>query len=107
MGKILSRWKEVVLGAVGLALLIWMVDQIGFSALKENLMNFGPGPALFLIGLYGLAQVCFAMAWFVLLEGRGMERLTFWEIFLAYTAGDAVNMTVPSGNIAGEPVKVM
>lgn len=107
MGKIPSRWKEVVLSAVGLALLIWMVEKIGLSALKENLMNFGPGPALLLIALYGLAQVSFAMAWFVLLEGREGERPAFRDIFLAYAAGDAVNMTVPSGNIAGEPVKVM
>ena len=90
----------------GFGLLLWMVHKIGFSALKENLLRFGFARTLALILIYGAAQICFCLAWyFILIDPQ--KKLTFWKTFLAYAAGDALNMTIPSGNLAGEPVKVM
>lgn len=97
------RYIELILGLGGLILLVWMIQKIGVPKLKEHLLNFGLGPTLFLILFYTLAQFSFCAAWFVLLNGR----LSFRETFLVYCAGDALNMTVPSANLAGEPVKVM
>lgn len=101
------RWLEVFLGLGGLALLFWMIQKIGFDTILQSLSRFGLLPALFLIALYTLAQLCFCGAWHVLLQDGPGKTLKFWEIFLVYSAGDALNMTVPSGNLAGEPVKVM
>ncbi|OGR87220.1 MAG: hypothetical protein A3A86_05140 [Elusimicrobia bacterium RIFCSPLOWO2_01_FULL_60_11] len=83
-----------------------MVRRTGYSVLAENLSRFGLGSTLFLILLYTLAQMAFCMAWFVLLRDKN-HPIGFWRTFLAYAAGDALNMTVPSGNLAGEPVKMM
>jgi len=83
-----------------------MAHKIGFSVLKENLLNFGFTATFSLILLYTFSQVAFCEAWYVLLAERN-KTLTFWKTFLAYAAGDALNMTVPSANLAGEPVKAM
>ncbi len=102
----MAKKLQILLGIGGLALLFWMIQRVGFSVLKENLLHFGLGPALFLIALYTLAQIAFALAWYVVLDDPE-KKLSFWDIFVAYAAGDALNMTIPSGNLAGEPVKVM
>src|SRR3989338_9193856 len=101
-----KRAVNVFLGACGLGLLVWMIDKIGFSVLKNSLLDFGFGPAFLLIAIYTLAQLCFCAAWYVVLDDP-QKNLSFGRTFLAYAAGDALNMTIPSGNLAGEPVKVL
>lgn len=97
------RWAELFLGMGGVLLLIWIIHKIGFPNLRESLVHFGVARSFFLVLLYALAQFSFCAAWHVLLN----DRLSFFETFLAYSAGDALNMTIPSANLAGEPVKVM
>lgn len=109
MNKIKSfifQWIEVLLGIGGAILLAWTIQKIGYSALKENLVHFGAMPALFLIVLYSLAQFCFTAAWLWVIEDPE-KKLGFWKLFPSYLAGDALNMTIPSGNLAGEPVKIL
>jgi hypothetical protein len=89
-----------------LALLAWIVNQVGFSVLKDHLARFGLGSTLALIAIYTLAQISFCAAWVCALTGSG-KQLGFWRVFAAYAAGDALNMTIPSGNLAGEPVKIL
>lgn len=102
----MAKTLHVLLGIAGLGLLAWMVHRTGFSTLADNLAHFGFASTLFLIILYTFSQMAFCMAWFVLLRDRN-HPIGFWKTFLAYAAGDALNMTVPSGNLAGEPVKMM
>ena len=102
----MAKKLHLVLGIGGLGLLVWMIYRTGFSILKANLLHFGLWSSLFLIALYALAQISFGAAWYVVLE-EADKSVGFWRIFLAYAAGDALNMTVPSGNLAGEPVKIM
>ena len=102
----MSKILQIILGTAGFGLLAWMIHQAGASLLWENLLRFGLGSTLGLIALYTLSQIAFCMAWFVLLKDRN-HPIGFWRTFLAYAAGDALNMTVPSGNLAGEPVKIM
>lgn len=101
-----SRAIHLLLGVLGAALLIWMVKKIGVHALLLNLATFGFWKTVSLILIYTLAQVAFCAAWHVILQAY-RSNITFWETFRAYAAGDALNMTVPSANLAGEPVKVM
>ena len=96
---------EILLGLGGLTLLGWMIHRIGLSLLWSNLSHFGLMPTLFLAAVYSLAQVFFCLAWLWVVDPFGA--VGFGRLFAAYLAGDALNMTVPSGNLAGEPVKVM
>lgn len=101
----MAKRVHFFLGIGGAAFLFWMIHKIGFESLKENLLRFGLGSTLFLVLLYALAQIAFCAAWFVILPER--KKVGFWRTFAAYAAGDALNMTIPSGNLAGEPVKIM
>ena len=102
----MAKTLHALLGIAGLGLLAWMVRRTGYSTLADNLAQFGLGSTLFLIALYAFSQMAFCAAWFVLLRDKN-HPIGFWKTFLAYAAGDALNMTVPSGNLAGEPVKIM
>lgn len=101
-----SQWIQIFLGICGLYLLWWTIQKIGFSVLKENLIRFGFFSTVFLILLYALAQFSFCAAWLFVVNDPE-KKLGFWKLFIAYLAGDAVNMTVPSANLAGEPVKIL
>lgn len=100
-----SKAIHALLGLLGLALLAYMVHRIGMTKLKEQLIALGFYRTAGLVLLYALAQFCFAEAWQVLLKASA-PRISFGSTFKAYAAGDAVNMTVPSANLAGEPVKI-
>lgn len=97
---------HAALGALGLALLVWMVQKIGIDVLLGNLKAFGFTNTLALIAVYTLAQIAFCAAWHVILVTY-QRSIRFRDTFRAYAAGDALNMTVPSANLAGEPVKVL
>lgn len=103
---VLRRWKEILLAGVGVALIAYMVHRITFEAIRAQLVEFGLAPMAGLIVLYGLFQLSFAAGWWIVFSAF-KERPAFRTVLYAYVAGDAVNMTVPSGNLAGEPVKVL
>ncbi len=100
------RWIHIFLGIGGLLLLGWMVHKIGWQTILNNLQTFGFAPTLALILIYALAQMAFCAAWYVVIVHQ-KERIHFFHTFAAYLTGDAINMTVPSANLAGEPVKVL
>ncbi len=100
------RWIHLLLALGGLTLLGWMIHKIGWQTILNNLQTFGVGPTLFLILLYSIAQMSFCAGWYVCILDHD-NRVHFWHIFTAYLTGDAINMTVPSANLAGEPVKVL
>jgi uncharacterized membrane protein YbhN (UPF0104 family) len=100
------HWKGFILGLAGVLLILWMIHKIGFSTVSENLVRFGAGSTLFLILLYSAAQMLYCLAWHVILVGHGSP-VSLWKTFIAYSAGDALNMTIPSANLAGEPVKTL
>jgi glycosyltransferase 2 family protein len=102
----MRKTVQVLLALAGLSLLGWMIHKAGYEHIKNNLAAFGFGSTLFLIALYTSGQVLFWAAWYAVL-GEKRKAVGAWRSFLAYAAGDALNMTIPSGNLAGEPIKVM
>ncbi len=97
---------HLILTLLGAALLAWMIRKIGLGVLVHNLVAFGFANTVMLIVIYTLAQTAFCAAWHVILLCY-QSSFGFWETFRAYAAGDALNMTIPSANLAGEPVKIL
>src|SRR5581483_5080718 len=87
---IFRKWKEILLGSVGMALLAYMVHRVTFEAIRAQLVQFGLIPMLGLIALYGLFQACFAAGLWILFRAFD-DQARFRDIFIAYVAGDAVN----------------
>jgi len=95
--------KNVFSFLLGLALFAGLLYWIRASTVMEHLSRVGPWIAVVILG-YGLVQLCFVLAWRVLLDSDA-KSVGWWELFRVYLAGDAVNYVVVSGNLAGEPLK--
>lgn len=102
----LTRSLEFFLGLFGLAFLGFMIHKIGWNTLLTQIKELGWQAPLFFVLLYGVSQLCFTLAWDAVVK-RKQWGVSLWQLFRAYLAGDALNMTIPSGNLAGEPVKIM
>jgi hypothetical protein len=84
----------------GLACLAGVLATVGWSAVAANLARIGFW-FFALVALYGVAQLAYATAWWVL-TGPAPRPFTFGELFAAYLGGDSVNYVTTVG---GEPVK--
>lgn len=98
-----SRILSSILLVIGAGLFISLLYWTGPHTLMEHIRAAGP-VLLLVILFYGLAQMSYAQAWRVLL-GEDRHKIPFFKLFGVYLAGDAVNYLIPSGNLAGEPVK--
>ncbi len=95
--------KNILPFLLGLALFAGLLYWVRASSVMGYIARVGPWIAAVILG-YGLVQLSFVLAWRVLL-GADVKAVGLWELFRIYLAGDAVNYTVASGNLAGEPLK--
>jgi uncharacterized protein (TIRG00374 family) len=94
---------QVALIVAGTCLLVAIFWAVGLPAIEESLSQIGLWfPALVL--LYLGAQLAFMAGWWVVTACE-VRAEGFLKLFGIYLAGDAINYVVPSGNLAGEPVK--
>jgi uncharacterized protein (TIRG00374 family) len=87
----------------GLAILIWILWEVGRPAIEANLTAIGwwfPG----LVGLFLVAQLFFFAGWWILIDPESLPSNP-WRLFGIYLAGDTFNYLIPSANFAGEPLK--
>jgi len=98
-----SRFWDLLLLVVGLSLFAALIKFCGAKSIAESFQKIGWRIAP-LVLLYGIWQLSFAYAWTFAFVSRP-QNLPFWKIFGIYLVGDAINYCVPSGNLAGEPVK--
>ncbi len=100
------RYKQ--LGSLGLfvagiAVLIWILWEVGRPAIEANLAAIGwwfPG----FVGLFLVAQLFFFAGWWILIDHQ-LVPSNPWGLFGIYLAGDSINYLIPSANFAGEPLK--
>jgi uncharacterized protein (TIRG00374 family) len=95
--------KNLLSFLLGLAVFAGLLYWIRAAAVMEHLSRVGPWIVAVILG-YGLVQLCFVLAWRVLLDSDALS-IGLWELFRVYLAGDAINYVVVSGNLAGEPLK--
>jgi hypothetical protein len=88
--------------AGGLALLVWVVRQVGVRQLEADIRQVGWG-LVAIIALGGLRFVARAIAWRLCLERP--HRLPLAGAFAAVVCGDALGNLTPLGPLVGEPAK--
>ncbi len=94
------RGLRIALFLAGLGALGAILAKVGWASVAANLALIGPWFAG-LVALYALAQIAFALGWWVL-TGPAPRPVRFGELFAAYLGGDSINYFT---SVGGEPVK--
>lgn len=97
------RLLSAGLFAAGLGLTVWILWAVGWPAVEANVSLIGAW-FVALVGLYLFAQLAFMAGWWVVFDPH-VRPASFLGLFGVYLAGDSINYLIPSGNLAGEPVK--
>ena len=97
----MSRWLRPLLVLTGLAVVAYLIAQIGPTAIWSSFVRLGWRLPLVLAFPYVLAAVVDTLAWRLLLSGP----VPFGLIFRARLAGEAVNLATPTMAVGGEPLK--
>jgi hypothetical protein len=87
---------------LGLALLVWLVRQVGLAAIADGARQVGFG-FLALVALGGVRFFCRALAWRRCLDDP--SRLAVSTAFAATLAGDALGNVTPLSVLVSEPAK--
>ena len=82
--------KNVFSFLLGLALFVGLLYWIRANTVMEHLSRVGPWIAVVILG-YGLVQLCFVLAWRVLLDSDA-KSVGLWQLFRVYLAGDAADV---------------
>jgi Lysylphosphatidylglycerol synthase TM region len=96
-----GRAARVLLALAGVAVIAVIFRAVGWSAVEKNLAVIG-GWFVLLVLLYALAQLAFALGWWVVIDPRPRAS-AFAGVFAIYLAGDSLNYL--AANVGGEPVK--
>jgi uncharacterized protein (TIRG00374 family) len=89
--------------ALGMALLLFLIWQIGLDQLWHQLSLLGWGLVLIIL-IEGVADIFHAIAWRFCLSGPH-RLLSFWSIFRIRMAGFAINYLTPTAALGGEVTK--
>jgi glycosyltransferase 2 family protein len=96
-----SRWFRPLLVLTGLAVVGYLVAQIGPAAIWSSFVTLGWRLPIVLTFPYALAALVDTIAWRLLLPGPVPLSL----VFRARLAGEAVNLAPPTMAVGGEPLK--
>jgi len=96
-----SRWLRPLLVLTGLAVVAYLVAQIGPASIWSSFVTLGWRLPLVLAFPYALAGLVDTIAWRLLLPGP----VSLGLVFRARLAGEAVNLATPTMAVGGEPVK--
>jgi glycosyltransferase 2 family protein len=95
------RFLLFVAGLLTLGLIVW---HIGPGNIYDAAVQLGPVALLVMLIPSIIMYVIEAYGWKVTLGPLGKD-IPFWRVLAIRTAGEAVNMTTPSGYVGGEPLK--
>ena len=97
----MSRWFRALLVLTGLALVGYLVAQIGPAAIWSSFVTLGWRLPLVLAFPYSLAAAVDTLAWRLLLP----TPVPFLLLFRARLAGEAVSLATPTMSVGGDPLK--
>jgi putative membrane protein len=99
-------WLHLVALLGGIALVTFLVWNVGFDEVLTHLQHIGWRAPLLFLPYLGVA-LCDAKGWAYAIPPTSAARTApLWRIALARLAGEAINNLTPTANVGGEPIKV-
>ena len=95
-----ARALTPLLLVAGLAVVGWLVREIGLGAVWDVMRALGWRLLVLICFPFSTAVVLDTLGWGVLLRDR---RVPFGVLLRARLAGEAVNLTTPTASVGGEP----
>jgi uncharacterized protein (TIRG00374 family) len=96
-----SRWLRPLLVLIGLALVGYLVAQVGPATIWSSFVTLGWRLPVVLAFPYALAAVVDTLAWRLLLPAP----VPFLLLLRARLAGEAVSLATPTLSVGGDPLK--
>lgn len=90
---------------LGLALFAYLLCEIGVDTIAHNLKTIGWGLVVVVL-LEGGMNFTNTVGWWFTFDPKE-RNAGLWHLFLARLAGTALNQTLPSATVGGEPLKVV
>ncbi len=97
-----ARALRPLLILAGLAVIAWLLLEIGPRAVWDTIRALGWRLALLLCFPFSVGVVLDTLGWGLLLHDH---RVPFMVLLRARLAGEAVNLTTPTASVGGEPLK--
>jgi uncharacterized protein (TIRG00374 family) len=97
----MSRLRVALLLA-GAGVLIWLIARIGPAAVVDALTRVTWWQLALICGLHGMALAVDTLGW---RYAFARDRIPFWTLLVARTAGEAVNLVSALASVGGEAVK--
>lgn len=95
---------RLVLAVLGVGLFAVFVARVGWGRVLRLLRSLGPS-ALAMPGPFVAVYIFEALGWRYAFPGRQGHELSYWSLLKCRQAGETLSHVVPTGNLAGEPVK--
>lgn len=102
----MSRWLQLALFSVGVAVFAYLISRIG---LEQLIADAGRTGLMFvpILLLYALVYACTARAWqLTMSRDGGAHRPGFWRTYAVTIASGALNFLTPVINAGGEPYRI-
>jgi uncharacterized protein (TIRG00374 family) len=97
-----GRWLRAALLLGGAALFAFLIWQIGLRAILASFGELGWRLLIVLVFPFSIITAFDTLGWRFAFR---RDRVSFWTLARARTAGEAVNITTPTGSVGGEAVK--
>lgn len=102
--KKFMKYGRILFLLVGAALLVTLIQKIGWQNILANIAQIG-WRFLPILCISGAGYVLYTMAWMQFL-GRIGDGIGFTELFRIKIAGEAVNTLTPVNFIGGDPMRI-
>ena len=101
MRKRWIRWGVLLVSLIVLLVILW---QIGASGVLDAMIGMDPRYVVLALLCYFGVHLAWGIKWYLLVKKR-VKNAYFPFVFLANVTGNFINVTTPSGRMAGEPVR--
>jgi len=99
-----KRWIRWGVLAVSLVVLIVIIWSVGAQGLFETLIGLDPRYVTLAVVSYSGVHLAWAIKWYILVK-KPLKAAYFPFVLLANLTGNFINITTPSGRMAGEPIR--